>query len=43
MLNEVVRHVTISKEWEYMKIKSIYKGIKYNIKEYKGIKAIKTK
>ena len=26
MLNEVVRHVTIPKEWEYMKIKSIHKG-----------------
>ena len=26
MLNEVVKHVTIPKEWEYMKIKSIYKG-----------------
>ena len=26
MLNEVIKHVTMPKEWEYMKIKSIYKG-----------------
>ena len=26
MLNEVIIYGTIPKEWEYMKIKSIYKG-----------------
>ena len=32
MLYEVAKHVAIAKEWEYMKIKSIYKG-KGNQKE----------
>ena len=32
MLYEVAKHVAIPKEWEYMKIKSIYKG-KGNKKE----------
>ena len=37
MLNEVVKHVTMPKEWKYMKIKSIYKG-KGNKKEIKKSK-----
>ena len=39
MLNEVEKHVTISKEWEYMKIKSIYKG-KGNKKEMNNQRGI---
>ena len=39
MLNEVVRHVTIPKQWEYTKIKPIYTG-KGNKKEMNNKKDI---
>ena len=39
MLNEVVRHVAIPNEWEYMKITSIYKvkGNKKGMNNQMGI------